>query len=266
MVTSIKDEVEALTWVHSIDLGNGIVTPGRWPVNQLVVRAFDQIDFAGKRVLDVGCWDGQWAFEAEKRGAQEVYAIDDVSQRSFHSEQTFNLAKDILQSKVQYFPETPIEAIPSLGAKFDIVLFLGVYYHLRDPLRALAILRGVLNDGGTIAIEGQVLYNRRKSIAKFLYSEIYFNDTSNWWIPSVKCLEEWVESSFFRKDFIYLFNHQIANRTSWLAYLARRIIGTVVPKRNTGRAVIVAEAVSRKDPLWLFPDPFFAGIDRNTYG
>jgi tRNA (mo5U34)-methyltransferase len=265
MGTPIKDAVEALTWVHKIDLGNGIVTPGRWPFSNLNRRAFDHIDFAGKRVLDVGCWDGLWSFEAEKRGAQEVFATDDISQRSFHSTQTFNLAKNILQSNVQYFPGTPIDRLPGLGIKFDIILFLGVYYHLRDPLRALGILRGMLRDGGLIVVEGQVIYNRRRSFARFLYNNIYFDDVSNWWIPSIKCLEEWVESSFFRKNFIYLYNEGILNKTSRFAYVGRRTIGTLVPRRNTGRAVIVAEAVSRKDPRWGFPDPLFVGIDGNTY-
>jgi tRNA (mo5U34)-methyltransferase len=259
------DAVKALPWVHTIDLGNGIVTPGRWPPNGLILQAFDQIDFTGKRVLDIGSWDGLWSFEAEKRGAAEVYATDDISQRHVHSTRTFTLAKDILESNVRYFPETPVERVPSLGVKFDIVLFLGVYYHLRDPLRALAILRSVLNEGGLIIIEGEVCYNRRKSFARFLYTDIVYDDSSNWWIPSIKCLEEWIESSFFRKKFIYLYNKKVADRTSWFVYAVKRMIGTVVPRLNTGRAVIVAQAFSGKDPLWAFPDPMFAGIDGNTY-
>jgi tRNA (mo5U34)-methyltransferase len=262
--TSATDEINALPWVHTIDLGNGIVTPGKWPHNDLIQQAFDQIDFTGKRVLDIGCWDGLWSFEAEKRGAAEVYATDDVSQRSFHSTQTFSLAKDILESNVRYFPETPVERVPTLGLKFDVVLFLGVYYHLRDPLRALAILRSVLNDGGLIVIEGAVIYNRRRSFARFLYDDVFCDDASNWWIPSTKCLEEWVESSFFRKTSIYLHNKGIG-RMSRFAYTAKRIIGILVSRRNAGRAVIVAEAFSGKDPRWVFPDPLFIGIDGNTY-
>jgi SAM-dependent methyltransferase len=50
----------------------------------------------------------------------------------------------------------PVERVPELGVKFDVVLFLGVYCHLRDPLRALGILRSVLNDGGMIVVEGMV--------------------------------------------------------------------------------------------------------------
>jgi len=115
------DTVKALSWVHTINLGNGIVTPGAWPPNSHILQAFDHIDFTGKRVLDISCWDGLWSFEAEKRGAAEVYATDDISQMTSHSTRTFTLAKDALQSNVHYFPETPIERVPSLGVKFDIV-------------------------------------------------------------------------------------------------------------------------------------------------
>jgi tRNA (mo5U34)-methyltransferase len=269
MGTQLMDEVKALSWFHCIDLGNGVVTPGQYPPSDLTRQAFDQIDFTGKRVLDVGCWDGFWTFEAEKRGAAEVYATDDVSQRPFHSTRTFNVAKDILQSNARYFPETPIERLPSLGVKFDIVLFLGVYYHLRDPLRALGILRSMLNDGGLIVIEGPVLYNSRKAFAAFLYHEICRHDRSNWWVPSVKCLEEWIESSFFRKKVTHLHTNKVIGRSGWPIYVVRCVIGTVAPKLYIrscpGRAVIVAEAFSGKDPRWIWPDPLFAGIDGNTY-
>lgn len=260
------DEVKALSWFHRIDLGDGLLTPGRCPPNDLILKSIDEIDFTDKRVLDIGCWDGLWSFEAEKRGAAEVYATDDISQRPVHSTRTFDLAKEILKSDVHYFPETPIEQVVSLGAKFDIVLFLGIYYHLRDPLHALGILRSVLNEGGVIIIEGDVVYNKRKSFAKFLYNHVWKDDPSNWWIPSIRCLEEWVESSFFRKKSIRLHTDEIIGDMGRLVYAAKRIIGAVVPRRNVGRAVIVAQAVVGEDPRWAFPDRLFAGIDGNTYG
>src|SRR5262245_19550631 len=78
----LRRRVAALKWVHSIDLGGGVVTPGAWgPPAPQIVRALDSIDFRGRRVLDIGCWDGLWSFEAERRGAAEVYATDFVPHR-----------------------------------------------------------------------------------------------------------------------------------------------------------------------------------------
>jgi tRNA (mo5U34)-methyltransferase len=265
MRTSRADEVNALSWFHSIDLGNGLITPGKIPPDNLIMRVFDDIDFTGKKVLDIGCWDGMWTFEAEKRGAAEVYATDISPRRNSKSVRTFELAKDILQSDAKYFPDMPVQRVPELGVKFDIVLFLGVYYHLRDPLGALGVLRNVLNDGGVIVVEGSAWYNRRKSFATFLYHDIGLDDASNWWLPSVRCLEEWVESCFFRKRHTYLHINKFRDRQGWLFYAARRVIGAVAPKLYIrsyhGRAAVVAEAVSGKDPLWQFPDPLFVGID-----
>jgi tRNA (mo5U34)-methyltransferase len=266
MGTSPVDEVNSLSWFHTIDLGNGIVTPGAVPQNNLIMRVFDDIEFTGKRVLDIGCWDGLWTFEAEKRGAAEVYATDISPRRDSQSAQTFKLAKEILKSDAKYFPDMPIQRVGELGVKFDVILFLGVYYHLRDPLRALGLLRNVLNDGGLIVVEGTAWYNRRKSFATFLYHDISKDDRSNWWLPSVRCLEEWIESSFFRKRQTYLHTtNKLLDRSGWLFYVARRVIGRIAPKLYIrsyhGRAVVIAEAVRGKDPLWQFPDPLFAGID-----
>lgn len=79
---NLREKVESLRWVHTIDLGNGIITRGEFgPPSPLMLQAFCDIEFTGKKVLDLGCWDGFWSFEAEKRGAKEVYATDCISQR-----------------------------------------------------------------------------------------------------------------------------------------------------------------------------------------
>jgi hypothetical protein len=114
-----------------------------------------------------------------------------------------------------------------------------------------------------------VWYKRRKSFATFLYNDMQLLDRSNWWLPSTKCLEEWIESSFFRKKLIYQYTNKVMDRSGWFVYALRRVIGTVAPqlyiRSYPERAVIVAQAVSGKDPLWVFSDAQFAGIDGNTY-
>jgi tRNA (mo5U34)-methyltransferase len=189
-----------LKWVHQIDLGGGFVTPGQWPLIPQMQQALAGLDFRGKKVLDVGCWDGLYAFRAEQRGASEVYATDLLSQRPFADQPTFAVARAALRSRVKYFPQTSVYDIEQIGvADFDIVLFSGVYYHLKDPLRAFAMLRRVMKDGAQLFVEGAVL-NEPGCYAAFCYRNAYAGDFSNWWVPTRACLRQWVECSFFDVD------------------------------------------------------------------
>ncbi len=73
---------------------------------------------------------------------------------------------------------------------------MGVYYHLKDPLRALTSLRRVMNDRGVIIVEGAIL-EEQGCYPKFYYREAFCGDHSNWWVPTVDCLKQWVECAFF---------------------------------------------------------------------
>jgi tRNA (mo5U34)-methyltransferase len=115
-------------WFHSIDFGDGVVSPGSctpeylnflWNTFQLPK------DMDGLRILDIGTYDGWFAFECEKRNAKEVVAIDvnPIDCRCF------DVAHKILGSKVIYKIASVYDISPeSLGGEFDIVLCLGVYY------------------------------------------------------------------------------------------------------------------------------------------
>ena len=186
-----------LHWMHSIDLGDGFVTSGQWCLASQQEQAIANIDFRGKKVLDIGCWDGLYSFEAERRGASEVYATDLVSQRPFADNPTFLIAHAARKSNVRYFPKVSVYDIETLGVRdFNIVLFSGVYYHLKDPLRALAMLRRVMKDGALIYVEGAVL-NEPGCHAAFYYRDCYRGDYSNWWVPTRTCLRQWIECSYF---------------------------------------------------------------------
>jgi tRNA (mo5U34)-methyltransferase len=209
--------------------------------------------------LDIGCWDGLWSFEAEKRGASEVFATDFISQRSLKGQPTFHLAHAALQSRVKYYPNVSVFNIGSLGVTdFDIVLFCGVYYHLRDPLLAFARLRQVMKEGGTIVVEGPVIKNTRNSFARFHYRDWLVNDPSNWWWPSIRCLHEWIESSFFTGIRHYGFQPSPLRRIKQLARMALR-------RNAVERCVVTAVARVGKDPNYVFPDDELKTFDRNEY-
>jgi tRNA (mo5U34)-methyltransferase len=263
-------EVARYSWVHSIDLGNGVVTKGIFGdgrTNPLITKAFDDIDFSRKKVLDIGCWDGLWSFEAEKRGAAAVYATDDVSQRPFQEQPTFRLAHQALGSKVKYYPNVSLYKIESLNVcDFDIVVFCGVYYHLKDPLLALTKLRRVMKVGGLIIVEGEAIYSSNEVLAKFFYHTHHARDASNWWVPTIPCLREWVECSFFEIVNEYGIDLLAADKPPFADKKAREeMLAKVIALKTEAinRYTITAKAVCRVDPGYGVPDeelkPFACG-------
>ena len=74
-----RARMEKIAWYHTIDLGDGLVTPGIDPTPHKLRQIKLPASFAGKTVLDVGAWDGFFSFEAERRGASRVLAVDYVA-------------------------------------------------------------------------------------------------------------------------------------------------------------------------------------------
>jgi tRNA (mo5U34)-methyltransferase len=137
--------VESRTWFHTIDLGNGIVTPGQKDTPAEAVH-LHLPDLTGRTVLDVGAYDGFYSFEAERRGAPRVVAADHWAWNWPGSDARGNLdlAHEVLGSNVE-IRDIPVEEISAetLGSMFDVVLFLGVLYHAPDPLGYLRRVRAV---------------------------------------------------------------------------------------------------------------------------
>jgi tRNA (mo5U34)-methyltransferase len=244
------------------------------PPNRLLVDAFDRIDFRGKKVLDIGCWDGLWSFEAEKRGAAEVYGTDDVSQRSFSEQPTFALAHEALRSRVKYVPNVSVYDIHNIGIRdFDVVIFSGVYYHLKHPLQALAALRRVTATDGVLIVEGPVIDNARDSFASFFYRDLFSDDVSNWWVPTRRCLREWIECSYF--DVTSEAMHPPLASPGRLQRLMQRIVerlpggkvAAVQPDAGSvRRCVMSARAVQRDDKVYELPDAELAEFNLTTRG
>jgi tRNA (mo5U34)-methyltransferase len=261
---AILEQVRSLHWAHSIDLGNGVVTPGYWPRSDFIERGMSRVDFRGKKVLDVGCWDALRSFEAEKRGAREVYATDSLSQRPWRDQPTVELARQALRSSVRYYPNLPVYDVPRLGNDFDVALVFGVYYHLKNPLLAFTRLRQALKTGGLLLVEGEVLNNERDCYARFHYRQHHHHDASNWWVPTIACLRQWIECSFFeiewqevRCDDAYRGVRWGALRRMWHRWRGRR--------PELSRCLLAARAVRRADDNYLFPVVDLRDFDRTTY-
>ncbi|WP_375421922.1 TIGR04290 family methyltransferase [uncultured Sphingomonas sp.] len=148
MATTIDDtlrgRVAALSpWFHNIDLGDGIVTApdhflGDYPRFKFA-RFADALpaDLTGKTVLDIGCNAGFYSVEMKRRGAARVLGIDSDDRYLAQA----RLATDALGFADVEFRKLSVYDVASLGERFDLVIFMGVLYHLRHPLLALDLIR-----------------------------------------------------------------------------------------------------------------------------
>jgi tRNA (mo5U34)-methyltransferase len=186
---AIKDRIDDHTgWYHSIELAPGVVTPGIHD-SAHALAVLDSLgfpsDLEGKRVLDVGCRDGFFAFEAEGRGGVVVgidYADPEMT--------GFPIASEILGSNVEYHTENVYELAPETYGQFDVILFLGVLYHLRNPLLALDRLRSLAAVGALIVVETEVstdpdLVDLATPTFEFLPRDQLAGDATNMWAPNV---------------------------------------------------------------------------------
>jgi tRNA (mo5U34)-methyltransferase len=190
--------IETPRWHQSIPLGHGARTPGMW--QQLhIEEALASIDMAGKDVLEVGTLEGQFAFQAEDAAASSITTIDIFPPGGgpcgFQSR--FQMLHKFRQSKVVY-KQCDVYDVNSEFATFDVINFCGVYYHLRHPMLALEELRKVLAPNGVMLIEGQILAHVVGAISMLWHETVLENDSTNWWTPSRRCLEEWLKATGWR--------------------------------------------------------------------
>ena len=149
----ILEKIKKYDFYHRIKLSENITTPG---INRKQIhKNIDQIrklDLKGKKVLDIGCRDGIYSFEAEKMGASEVIAIDnDISKPAVEFLIPF------LNSKVQMHEMNLFDLNEKSFGKFDVIIFPGTLYHLRYPFQALKIITNILKEDGILLIETAIL-------------------------------------------------------------------------------------------------------------
>jgi tRNA (mo5U34)-methyltransferase len=204
----IRAKIEsAPQWFHQIELAPGIVTPGRDNSASKLERLNIPADLAGKRVLDIGTNDGFFSFECERRGAH-VIAIDEAPTPGFR------VAHELLGSAVEFRRLNIYDLAPEELGTFDIVLCLGVLYHLRHPLLALERVHTICTD--LLILETQVCDryfmdasgDRRElaliapellatPIAQFYTSNELNGDVTNWWSPNIMALHGMLQSTGF---------------------------------------------------------------------
>jgi tRNA (mo5U34)-methyltransferase len=202
----LTDQVEQEPyWFHQIELPNGLTTPG-WSQPRTQKLPFYGLpeSFEGLRVLDVGCAEGFFSFEAERRGAAEVVAIDSFPD----SVRRFNICRAAFGSKATAYLANVYELNPRTFGTFDLVMFYGVLYHLRHPLLALEKIHSVCT--GTVLV--QTAIHEIPGAETTPFSRFYprgmdsgpdedgkpLFDPTIFWLPNRECVRALVDCADFR--------------------------------------------------------------------
>jgi tRNA (mo5U34)-methyltransferase len=221
---TLRERIEALgAWFHNIDLGNGVTTApdhflGDYPRFKFETFANAlPIDLTGKTVLDIGCNAGFYSVEMKRRGAERVLGIDSDERYLAQA----RLASEALGFTGVEFANLSVYDVARIGEKFDLVIFMGVLYHLRHPLLALDLIREhvagdlmlfqTLQQGSNEIAEvpadhpffvpGTVqppAYFDEPGYPKMHFIEREFaHDWTNWWAPNAACSQAMLRAAGF---------------------------------------------------------------------
>jgi tRNA (mo5U34)-methyltransferase len=211
-------------WFHSIDFGEGVVSPGVKSADLLraELHALRLPDLTGKTVLDIGAWDGFYTFAAERAGAARVVALDHYAwsldftdlpayvercreqglkpqpwdtvpeawrPHELPGKRGFDLGRSVLGSRaeplVADFMTTDLEALGT----FDVVFYLGVLYHMQDPLRAMRRVAAVTREVAVIETAAVVVQDQEdRALVEFFPEDGLGDDPTNWWAPNETAL------------------------------------------------------------------------------
>jgi tRNA (mo5U34)-methyltransferase len=223
----LQAQADALQWYHSIDLGNGVVTRG----TSVQETSADVIpDVNGRSVLDIGAWDGKFSFLAERGGASRVVALDhyawgvDWAARGAYWEECIRNGTLPDQSRDEtdfWLPDLPGRrpfefAAGALGSKveplvadfqtidldelgqFDVVLYLGVLYHMPEPLTCLERVRAVTKEVAVIETEAVHLQGLdHEALLQFYAGSSLHTDFGNWSVPTIEALRNLCRAAGF---------------------------------------------------------------------
>lgn len=214
--TELQKRVEALgPWFHNIDL-NGVQTAPHHFLGDYPSFKFKNFahaipaDLTGKTVLDIGCNGGFYSIEMKRRGAARVLGID--ADEDYLRQARF--AAEVTGQQIE-FRNLSVYDVGQLGERFDVVIFMGVLYHLRHPLLALDLLhehvtRDLLifqslqrgsEDVAEVAddypFSEEAIFEQAGFPQMYFIEKSYSQDPTNWWFPNRACVEAMLRSAGF---------------------------------------------------------------------
>lgn len=198
MCDPLAAQAQQIAWWHGgMHLDNDVITQGEsMPARDLLPRIALPQELTGKTVLDIGTWDGFMAFECERRGAARVVAVDsfvwsDEFKKVIPSatgRAGFDLAHNAYRSKVEAIECEVLDLSPQKLGVFDVVLFLGVLYHMRHPLLSLEKVAALVGD--LLIVESHIVIDSQSvPMMRFYPGGELAGDPTNWWGPNTACLE-----------------------------------------------------------------------------
>lgn len=203
-------------WFHNLDLRGVKTAPqhflGDYP--RIKWRLFaDAIpsDLRGKSVLDIGCNAGFYSIEMKRRGADRVVAVD--FDETYLAQARF--AAEVCEADIE-FHKMSVYDVGALGETFDLVLFLGVFYHLRHPLLALDLIhehvardlfvfqsmqrgsREVLMPANDYPFSEHKIFEHPGYPRMHFVEKRFAGDPTNWWVPNQACVEALLRDTGFK--------------------------------------------------------------------
>ena len=250
--TDLKSRIEALgPWFHNINLGGIWTAPdhflGDYP-NVKFQRFAPHLpeDLTGKSVLDIGCNAGFYSMEMKRRGAERVLGLD----HDDHYLEQARFAAETLGYENIEFRNHSVYDVGSLGETFDVVIFMGVLYHLRHPLLALDLIhehvaKDILifqsmqrGSKQLMDVAEDYPFEETEHFFESAYPKLHFiereyaHDWTNWWAPNRACAEAMLRASGFAietraEDEVYICRRVEMPYAQWLK------TGAVYPAKGT---------------------------------
>jgi len=194
-----KSEIEKLIeeyspWYHSMNLGYGLRTPGRYGENLVAVAALmKHVDFRGLNCLDLGTANGKMSFLMEKLGAN-VLATDTILRPAVPK------LIEMFDSKVETFWGLSYQDLPKFrkgGSDFDFILCSGVLYHIPSPFDCIFNVRRSVRRNGYVIFESACIDDTKSRTMTFNTGDIH-SDPSTYWVPTIACMRYLIEYACFR--------------------------------------------------------------------
>jgi len=196
----IRQRVAGVKWFHTIDFGQGIVSPGDDDSPGKLKRLQIPRDLSGKTFLDIGAWDGFFSFEAERRGASRVLAVDSYvwdGKVPGKSKAGFLAAREILNSKVEDAHLDAFDLSPERIGRWDVVLLAGVLYHVKHPWLLLEKAAAVTNDLLIVETFIDMRFTLRPATAFYPGGLLTKRHADNWCGPNIPALKAMLSDCSF---------------------------------------------------------------------